>query len=91
DFCSGKMWWLTNVSGVVNTEEVFNMGGGQLSAFGLSTTGEIYVTGYNQGEIYKINDPTTGFDDLNQPSSDIVAYPNPTNGKIFIESDFLKK
>lgn len=91
DFCSGKMWWLTNVSGVVNTEEVFNMGGGQLSAFGLSTTGEIYVTGYNQGEIYKINDPTTGFDDLNQTSSDIVAYPNPTNGKINIESDFLKK
>ncbi|MBK8632954.1 MAG: hypothetical protein IPN72_05055 [Saprospiraceae bacterium] len=85
------MWWLTNVYGRSQTPRKCFLIWGRSTFSLVFHTGEIYVTGYNQGEIYKINDPTTGFDDLNQPSSDIVAYPNPTNGKIFIESDFLKK
>ena len=59
DFCTGLIFTLDwdSTSMEYNSNQIFNIFGGQLASFGEDVNGELYVTHYGQGRISKIVNP----------------------------------
>ncbi len=55
DFVSGRIWALTqDMYGEWASRELLKIGGGQISSFGENKAGELLMTAYGSGQIYKI-------------------------------------
>ena len=77
DYCSGRIWTIHDSSGNWIVNEAANVGNWNLSGFGESTDGEMFVTGLSDGVIYKVttqgvklNLSATSTDESCQPGND---------------------
>jgi glucose/arabinose dehydrogenase len=88
DYLSRKIWGLRYENGQVASNALLGTNAAQVSSFGEDEAGEVYIVGYDNGKIYRFEDPTTGVseNDKNIPNdrfpSELTlfsAYPNPFN------------
>jgi hypothetical protein len=56
DYISGRIWTLAQTSpGVWTQTQILSTGGSQLTSFGQDQNGELYITNYMAGTIYRIH------------------------------------
>ncbi|MEZ4439401.1 MAG: PQQ-dependent sugar dehydrogenase [Polyangiaceae bacterium] len=58
DFATGQLWRFRWENGPIDPQTVVSFGNGAIApaGFGLDDAGEIYVAGYNTGEVYRIDE-----------------------------------
>lgn len=62
DYCSGR-WWMTTPDGQgnYNTAVLANLSAYEYTSFGENMDGELYVTAWSTGKIFKVTDVCSGF------------------------------
>lgn len=75
DFCSGRVYTLTENSGIWESERLPDVN--NPSAFGQDKNGEMYIVSYS-GQIYKIANIISGINNINADNLEIGVSPNPT-------------
>ncbi len=81
DFCTNEIGYVEETSPdnfEITFVDDFNIGG--VSAFGEDSNGELYVTGINGGNIFKIIDNTLGLND--KDFEDVNMFPNPATSEV---------
>jgi hypothetical protein len=86
DYCSDRIWTLHNASGVWIKEDFGQFAGNNFSTFGEDANGQLYVAGLASGNIFKINDLTTGLSDPAK-SDEIKIIRMPSGNMIRIETN----
>lgn len=86
DYESGNIWSLVPAGGGQYTEVTHGklLDPKQISTFGQDASGELYVTGYDDGKIYQINSITSSVDPGADPFG-IEVYPNPSEGSLVVK------
>jgi glucose/arabinose dehydrogenase len=85
DYCSDKIWALTNESGTWSAELMGQFQGNNFSTFGEDMNGRLYIAGHTSGVIYYLSQTGTGFNDQIQ-NKKVNIYPNPFSGKVTVET-----
>ena len=81
DFCTNEIGYVEETSPdnyEIRFVDNFNIGG--VSAFGEDSNGELYVTGINGGDIFKIIDNTLDLN--NEDFEDVNMFPNPATSEV---------
>jgi len=84
DYCSDRIWTLHKVSVNWVKEDFGQFTGNNFSTFGEDVNGQLYIAGVRSGNIYKINDLTTGIN-RNENQADIKIFKTPLSNKIKVE------
>lgn len=85
DYCSDRIWTLHNASGTWVKEDFGQFSGNNFSTFGEDATGQLYVAGVGSGNIFRIDDLSTGITDQSK-SDDISISQIPFGHKIRVET-----
>jgi glucose/arabinose dehydrogenase len=87
DYCSDKIWTLSNESGFWSPELMGQFQGNNFSTFGEDVNGRLYIAGHSSGIIYYLSQTGTGFNDKIQ-NKEVNIYPNPFDETITIETAY---
>jgi glucose/arabinose dehydrogenase len=67
DYCSDRIWTLHKVGNNWIKEDFGRFTGNSFSTFGEDAGGKLYVAGISSGNIFRINDSTTGSENMIKP------------------------
>lgn len=67
DYCSDRIWTLHKVGNNWIKEDFGRFTGNSFSTFGEDASGKLYVAGISSGNIFRINDSTTGSENMIKP------------------------
>lgn len=85
DFCSGSFWTLSQQDGQWQGKVTADFNDMSITAFGESSTGELYAAAFENGTIYEVGSSATSIQE--KTSKNIKVFPNPFNGFLTVTSE----
>jgi glucose/arabinose dehydrogenase len=67
DYCSDRIWTLHKVGDIWIKEDFGRFAGNNFTTFGEDASGQLYIAGMYSGKIFRINDKTTGSENMVKP------------------------